>query len=315
MVKEHMPLRTLKCDTADALTLEWILQVKNYKLTIDKARCVGCQICSLACPKSAIILAKQPKIQGEKAKRAKVDVDLSKCNFCGVCDITCPYGAVKVTLNGQHALNVVEKESFPELIRDIKVDTHTCPKECITCEDACPLGLIKISRLTFNGKPVGNIDALTPSQKDHVQLNLNVQKEYCPTCRVCEYKCAPGVIKVRKAYEGKIGIDQAKCPEGCSDCLDVCPITGALSLSDGKVHVNEVFCDYCGACKVVCPVPEALSLKRTKVLHTAIHSGTWNKTLERITSSIDAVKELKSIGSKKAHEAVKRRFVTEEVIR
>jgi len=310
-----MPLKTQKLDTAEALTLEWILHVKNYKLALDKARCVGCQICSLACPKGAIKVEKQLKVQGEKAKRAKVDIDLAKCNFCGICDITCPYGAVKVTTNGQHALPVVDKESFPELIRDIKVDTHQCPKECVTCEDACPLGLIKISKLTYDGKPVENLDALSPSQRRHVQVNLDIKKEYCPTCRVCEYKCAPGVIKIRKAFEGKIAIDQAKCPEGCTDCLDVCPITGALVLSDGKVQVNELFCDYCGACKAVCPVDEALTLKRTKVLHTPVHSGTWNKALERITSPVDAVKELKAIGSKKAREAVSKRFVSEEVIR
>jgi 4Fe-4S ferredoxin len=310
-----MPLKTQKLDTAEALTLEWILHVKNYKLALDKARCVGCQICSLACPKGAIKVEKQPKVQGEKAKRAKVDIDLAKCNFCGICDITCPYGAVKVTTNGQHALPVVDKESFPELIRDIKVDTHQCPKECVTCEDACPLGLIKISKLTYDGKPVENLDALSSSQRRHVQVNLDIKKEYCPTCRVCEYKCAPGVIKIRKAFEGKIAIDQAKCPEGCTDCLDVCPITGALVLSDGKVQVNELFCDYCGACKAVCPVDEALTLKRTKVLHTPVHSGTWNKALERITSPVDAVKELKAIGSKKAREAVSKRFVSEEVIR
>lgn len=310
-----MPLKTQKLDTAEALTLEWILHVKNYKLALDKARCVGCQICSLACPKGAIKVEKRPKVQGEKAKRAKVDIDLAKCNFCGICDITCPYGAVKVTTNGQHALQVVDKESFPELIRDIKVDTHQCPKECVTCEDACPLGLIKISKLTYDGKPVENLDALSPSQRRHVQVNLDIKKEYCPTCRVCEYKCAPGVIKIRKAFEGKIAIDQAKCPEGCTDCLDVCPITGALVLSDGKVQVNELFCDYCGACKAVCPVDEALTLKRTKVLHTPVHSGTWNKALERITSPVDAVKELKAIGSKKAREAVSKRFVSEEVIR
>ena len=108
-----------------------------------------------------------------------------------------------------------------------------------------------------------------------------------------------------------------KCPEGCTYCKDVCPITGALYLSeaDNKVHVNELFCDYCGACKVVCPVEDALELKRTKIYHTPIRSGTWNKSLERLTSPGEAIKELKAAAARKRREAVGRRIVIEEVIR
>jgi len=312
-----MPLKTVKKDTADTLTLEWILHVKNFKLTLDKARCVGCQICSLACPKEAIKLEKQPKVEGQKAKKAKVDIDLEKCTFCGICDVSCPYGAIQFTLNGEHALSVLDKESFPELIRDIKVDTRQCPKDCVECEDACPLSLIKITRVGYDGNPVEDIASLPPIQRKRVQISLDIQKEYCPTCRVCEFKCSLGVITVRKFMEGKIAIDQAKCPEGCRECLDVCPITGALYLSeaDNKVYVNEVFCTYCGACKAVCPVDEALTLKRTKVIHTPVHSGTWNKALQRITSPVDATKELKATSSRKAKEQVSRRFSMEETIR
>src|SRR3989304_9663020 len=129
-----MPLKTVKKDTAEKLTLEWILHVKNYKLALDKARCAGCQICSLACPKDAIKLEKQPKIPGQKAKKAKVDIDLAKCNFCGVCDVACPYGAIKVTLNDEHALSVLDKESFPQLTRNIKVNTHHCRTQRVASE-------------------------------------------------------------------------------------------------------------------------------------------------------------------------------------
>lgn len=311
-----MPLKTVKKDAADALTLEWVLQVKNYKLTLDKNRCVGCQICSLACPKEAIKTQKQPKIQGEKAKKAKVDIDLTKCNFCGICDVTCPHGAIKVTLNGTHDLSILAKESYPQLVRDIKVDTRQCQKGCVECETACPLSLIKISKIGYDGKPVENIEALSPTQKKRVQVNLDIQKDYCPTCRVCEFKCSPGTLKVKKAFEGIIAINQEKCPEGCTDCLDVCPITGALTLGeDKKVHVNELYCTYCGACKNVCPVDEALTVKRTKIHHTPIRSGTWNKALERLTSPHDAVKELKTQADENRRKVVSKRFVLEETVK
>ena len=310
-----MPYKTQKLDTANALTLEWILQVKNYKLALDKNLCVGCQICSLACPKGAITVTKQPQVAGEAAKKAKVDIDLAKCNYCGVCDITCPYGAIKVTFNGEHAPTVVAKECFPELIRDIKIDTKNCPKDCTSCAQACPLEQLTISKVTYDGNPVEDVSVLSASQRRHVQVTVNIPKDKCPTCRACEYKCPSGVIKMRKTFEGKINIDQAKCPEGCQNCVDVCPITGTLKVADGKVQINEATCTYCGACKVVCPVDEALTLKRTKVLHTPIHSGTWNKTLERITSPMDEVKELKAIGGMNARKIVAKRFVSEEVIR
>ena len=305
-----MPLKTIKRDTAEALMLEWVLHVKNYKLTLDKNLCVGCQICTLACPKEAIKIEKQEKKAGEKAKKAIVDVDLTKCNFCGICDILCPYGAIKVTVNGEHLLSVVEKESFPQLIRDIQVDASKCPVDCVECEEACPLDLIKITRVTADGKVVENLEGLTKEQKKNVQVKVDVEKERCPCCRICEFKCPEGVMHVRKFFHGKIVIHPEKCPEGCTDCLDVCPITGALYLSeaDNKVHVNEVFCVYCGACKIVCPVEEALELHRTKILHTPVRSGAWNKALERLASPLEMSKELKAKGSRKLMESVKKRL-------
>ena len=98
------------------------------------------------------------------------------------------------------------------------------------------------------------------------------------------------------------------------ECLDVCPIPDALVLGvDKKVHVNEEFCTYCGACKNVCPVDEALVVKRTKIHHTTIHSGTWNKALERLTSPGDAAKELKIQADENRRKAVSKRFVAYEI--
>jgi 4Fe-4S ferredoxin len=305
-----MPLKKLKNEMTDTLTLEWVLHVKNYKLTLDKNRCVGCQICALACPKEAIKLEKHPKLPGQKARKAKIDIDLGKCNFCGICDVLCPYGAVEVTSNGKHTLAVVEKESFPQLIRYIQVDTNKCPPSCKKCEEACPLNLIEVSRVMADGKTVENLDGLTETEKKALQTRVNIEKEHCPCCRICEIKCPESTIHVRKFFYGKIDIHPEKCLEGCTDCLDVCPITDALHLSDKdkKVYANEMFCIYCGACKAVCPVEEALELKRTKISHAPLRSGAWNKALERIASQTEVTKELKAKGSRKATESVDKRL-------
>ncbi len=306
-----MPLKKVKNDTAEALTLEWVLHVKNYKLDLDKTLCVGCQICNLACPKEAIKLEKQPKTQEEKVKKAKVDVDLAKCNFCGICDILCPYGAVKVTLNGEHVLSVLEKKSFPQLIRDIEVDPSKIPLGNKECEKACPLDLIKVTRVTADGKVVEKLSSLSKKERAKLLVRVDVEKERCPCCRRCEFKCPKGAIRVRKFLYGKIAIDPEKCPQNCTDCLDVCPITDALYLAenDDKVHVNEMFCVYCGACKLVCPVETALELKRTKINHTPISSGAWNKALERLASPVEMSKELKAKGSQKAIGSVEKLLV------
>ena len=305
-----MPLKTLKEETAETLTLEWRLHVKDYKLVLDKKRCVGCEICSLACPKEAIKLERQEKKAGEKAEHAKIDIEFEKCNFCGICDVLCPFGAIRVTVNGEHLLSVVEKESFPQLIRDIKVDSTKCPVDCKECEEACPLDLIKVSRLTVDGKIVENVESLTEEEKSKLKVKVEIEKDFCPCCGICEVKCPEDAIHVSKFFYGKITIHQDKCPDGCTDCLDVCPITGALYLSDddGKVHVNEAFCVYCGACKVICPVDEALELERTSINHTPVRSGVWNKTLEKLASPIIMTKELKAKSSQKARESVEKRL-------
>jgi 4Fe-4S ferredoxin len=304
-----MPLRVIKEETENGLTLQWVLHVTNYTLFLDKNRCVGCQICSLACPKEAIKIEKWLKNPSEKARRARIDIDLAKCNFCGICDVICPYGAVRVTPNGKHSLPIVEKESFPQLIRDIQVDESKCDRACLEVKNPCPLGLIKSSTLALGRKSVEA--PYSPSKQNDAgsTVQLQIDKEHCPCCKICETSLPAGVMHVRKFLQGRIEIHSERCPEGCTDCLDACPITGALYLSeeDKKVHPNETFCIYCGSCKVVCPVDEALELKRTHIEHTPIHSGAWNKALERLTSPVEMTKELKMKGSFRARQSVEKR--------
>lgn len=289
-----MPMKIQKIKTDNQLIIERIHHAKTYKLTIDQASCVGCELCSLICPREAIKVTKRPKMEGEKAERPTIDVDEAKCHYCGMCVAICPYGAAHVAVDGENISSVVEKESFPRLIREISVDTTKCPTDCKECEEACPLNLIKIE---------------SNSKKD--KITVEILEEKCPCCGLCDVKCPEGAIKVRRIFTGKIRIDQEKCPSECTDCLDICPITGALFLDEkNKVRVNELFCTYCGVCKIVCPEEEALELSRSTIHHTPIHSGAWNKALEKLASTLEVTKELRGKGKKRAMEAVKKRLET-----
>jgi len=210
-------------------------------------------------------------------------------------------------INREHMIPVINSESFPQLLREIEVDTTRCPLDCVDCEKACPLSLIKVSVHTLDGEEV--TDVTSRPNKENLTVVVDIEKEFCPCCRLCEMKCPEGAIRVRKVFHGNIRTNHEKCPEGCQDCLAVCPIPGALYLSeDGKVYVNELYCVYCGVCKIVCPEEGALELQRMYIRHTPVHSGAWNKALEKLTSTKEMTKELRTKSSTKAQESVRKRL-------
>ncbi|MFQ6080350.1 MAG: 4Fe-4S dicluster domain-containing protein [Candidatus Bathyarchaeia archaeon] len=305
-----MPMKLLKTETENELIVERVHHARRYSLTLDKGVCVGCEICKIICPKEAIEVKTFPKVAGDKAKRPIIDIDEQKCHYCGMCDVICPYGAITVRTNGEPMIPVVKTESFPQLLREIEVDITKCDAGCVECEEACPLGLIKVTVRTPGGEEVQDLESIeSRPDRDKLTVTVDIKKELCPCCRLCEMKCPDGAIRVRKIFHGVIKINREMCPEGCRDCLDVCPTTGALYLSeDGKVYVNELYCVYCGVCKLVCPVEGALELQRTSIRHTPIHSGAWNKALEKLTSTKEMTKELRAKGLIRARESVDKRL-------
>ncbi|MEM2970363.1 MAG: 4Fe-4S dicluster domain-containing protein [Candidatus Bathyarchaeia archaeon] len=303
-------MKIKKKQDTETLYIDRIHHAKKYQIKLDKNLCVGCEICSLICPREAIKTLPTPRKEGEKAKHPQIDIDEQKCSFCGICATICPFGAIQVEWDNKPFITVVEKESFPELIREIKVNTEKCKIGCIDCEEACPLKLIKVTIKTLNGEIVTPEKIDQWKNKEQLKVDVAIKREHCPTCRICELKCPEDAIKIIKTFYGTLKINQEKCPEGCQDCLDVCPIKGALYLSekDKKVNVNETFCVYCGVCKLVCPVEGALELNRTVIKHTPIRSGAWNKALEKLTSTKEMTKELHAKATLKSKDAVSRRL-------
>jgi 4Fe-4S ferredoxin len=302
-----MPMKELKFENQDALTIERLLHAKHYALTLDKNKCVGCEICKIICPREAIEIKKRSKMQGKTAERPIFDVSTQKCSFCGMCESMCPFNALQVSINGEHIVSVVEKGSFPQLIHEIEVDSSKCGVECVECEKACPLNLIKVNLLS-DGKEIPRSEVASYKDINNLNIQVDIKKNESPCCRLCEYKCPEGAIHVRKIFHGLLNIDLQKCPPDCHDCLDVCPIPGALFLeSDGKVHPNETFCVFCGACKIACPVEGALTMERRSVNHTPIKSGAWNKAIEKLTSAREYSKESQTKRALKVFQSIEKR--------
>jgi 4Fe-4S ferredoxin len=300
-------MKLIKTEKDNELVIERILHAKNYMLILDRDRCLGCGICKEVCPKEAIEIKIAPKVDQEKAELPVIDIDEQKCHFCGICNSICPFGALKLKVDGEQLIPVIKTESFPQLIREIKIDTEKCEAGCVECEEACPLKLIKVSVLTPEGEEVKDVESWP--NKENLRVVLDLDDEHCPCCRLCEMRCPDDAISVRKMFLGNLKITQEKCPEGCQDCLDVCPIETTLYLSENdKVNVNELTCIYCGVCKYVCPEEGALDLQRTYVHHTLVKSGAWNKALEKLASTKEMSKELKAKSLTKTRETVNKRL-------
>ncbi|MCW4016620.1 MAG: 4Fe-4S binding protein [Candidatus Bathyarchaeota archaeon] len=300
----------LKNENENELAIEMVLHAKHYSLALDKNKCTGCGVCMEICPREAIQVTRTPKAKGEKAKKPTVGVNEEKCHYCGMCEAVCPFGALKLKVNGKTVIPVVKTESFPQLIREIKIDESKCGLECLDIKEACPLDHIKVSVCNADGKM---ITGATSKIKKKLKVKVEVDKESCPCCRFCETKFPDGAISVEKMFYGRLAINSEKCPEGCHDCVDVCPIPDVLCIKEGKVQVNDSHCVYCGACKIACPEEGALELNRTRIRHTEVHSGAWNKALEKLASTNAVIKEMENKNAQKLKKVILKRLPPEEL--
>ncbi len=245
-------------------------QVNN--LVLDNSRCTGCGICSESCPEEAISLGPVGAFRrGAIEYGSAIQVDETKCSYCGVCVVMCPFDAMKLEIDGEESLPIVEKEGFPVYDKVAEINREKCV-QCTTCEDVCPREAIIRDVPLFEGTDIFGLkkaQALSPNNE------FVYNEDKCTYCGLCGEICA-AIDVVRKPFsaekgeiDGEVIWNKELC-DGCLLCVEICPSDaievkrGEVSKkldNTGKVQIDKDECCTCRWCAVNCPT-EAITVEK-----------------------------------------------------
>ncbi len=243
----------------EQVVVEQRMLTVTQQLVIDLSRCVGCGICVLSCPKEAITQGPVGAAVKRAAPVPPIVVDESKCSFCGVCVAMCPFGAIKLFINGEPKVPIIEEEGFPKLFKSIEIDKDECTV-CGLCVDVCLRDAL--TRVLY--MPQVRSDAAARVRLVAESIKFEVDYDKCTFCTLCSSICeAIEVVKEFSSEEGLVGkhvlFDEEKCTF-CRTCEMICP-EGAIKIelaTRDKPWVGEIVrnldeCIACSRCVVACP--------------------------------------------------------------
>lgn len=78
-------------------------------------RCIGCSLCSAACPAACIFVEASENTDEERYSPGEryasiYQINMLRCIFCGMCEEACPTGAIVLT--GDYEMSEYTREAF-----------------------------------------------------------------------------------------------------------------------------------------------------------------------------------------------------------
>lgn len=258
----------------DRLSIVLELYAEYIRLDLNKALCIGCDICSRVCPTQAVSVL----LEGGNLA---VDIDENTCVLCEVCTAFCPTNALSMEENGESKAVLALSGGMAEAAPKIAIDVAACPRGCDDCVAVCPRGALSLKR----GRVV-------------------VDQDRCLRCPHCADACEHGAIRVTPLFEGRLTIDSDKCPTDCTRCVDLCP-TRAISREGTTLTVADRYCVLCGACVNACD-HEAVDLARTVMYHGSGFSAAWLEGVQGLTGSRAVSGDMNGTAFKRTIEAFRK---------
>lgn len=258
------------------LTVRLKMYINDIVLSLDKKRCIRCDLCLKVCPKEAITFIRQ------KDRSVAIDIDKDKCVLCGICVPFCPSNALTLLVDGKPRLILDDGKGLPRFPDKIEVNIEKCPEGCKDCVPVCPVKVIKTM------KPKG----------------VQIDRERCLRCPWCLESCKYDAIKINELLSGNVMIDLEKCPRDCDLCVKTCPTKAIEMRKDRKVRLELRHCVFCGSCVIACD-KDAISLKRKRLSHGEGFSGSWNTALQKLATVESAYVDQDSRARKRAVKVIR----------
>jgi len=186
------------------------LIVKFYDLEqsieFDRCKCIGCGICSRACPNQVIYMpSTEGKIRINREDLIPSIPNPRDCSFCGTCSYLCPTSAIWLKKDGKYIkrkeFKIVNKNIVPildyELIElenpnvgakaflsgNVEVDWKKCIS-CMSCVNVCPTSCFT--------KQLPKNEERSKNKKSKPSFN----GKNCMKCGSCVNACSQGAIEL-----------------------------------------------------------------------------------------------------------------------